>query len=97
MMWRASIRDRLQRVRVWMTEPQSSRDGWLVARSQHVERERCALLERMSAITVRLTEVRSTSALLPEIRRLSLDLAHYRQRSYNLSYDAVELELGGFD
>lgn len=95
--WRTAVRERLQRVRAGMAEPLGSRDGWLVARAQHAERDRCALLERISTTTTRMSEARPTNAVLPEIRRLTRDLAHYRQRLSDLSYDAVELELGGFD
>lgn len=95
--WRIALRERLQRVRAGMTEPLGSRDGWLVARTQHAERDRCALLDRISATTSRLSDARTAATVLPEIRRLSRDLAHYRQRLTDLDYDAVELELGGFD
>lgn len=95
--WRVALRDRLQRVHAGMTEPLGSRDGWLVARMQHAERDRCALLDRISATTSRISEARTATTVLPEIRRLSQDLAHYRQRLTDLDYDAVELELGGFD
>ncbi|GAC1382167.1 MAG: hypothetical protein NVSMB48_11830 [Marmoricola sp.] len=95
--WRIALRERLQRVRAGMTEPLGSRDGWLVARTQHAERDRCALLARISTTTSRVSEARTVTTVLPEIRRLSRDLAHYRQRLTDLDYDAVELELGGFD
>lgn len=95
--WRTAVRDRLQRVRVGMAEPLGSRDGWLVARTQHAERDRCALLERITATATRMSEVRPTTTVLPEIRRLTRDLTHYGQRLRDLDYDAVELELGGFD
>lgn len=95
--WQVAIRERLQRVRAGMTEPLGSRDGWLAARAQHAERDRRALLDRISATVSRVSEARSTSTVLPEIRRLSRDLVHYRQRLTDLDYDAVELELGGFD
>ena len=95
--WRSAVRERLQRVRAGMAEPLGSRDGWLVARAEHAERDRCALLERITSATKRVSEPRSTTTVLPEIRRLTRDLAHYRQRLHDLNYDAVELELGGFD
>ena len=95
--WRVAVRERLQRVRAGMTEPLGSRDGWLVARTQHADRDRRALLDRITATTSRVSDARPASTVLPEIRRLSRDLAHYRQRLTDLDYDAVELELGGFD
>lgn len=94
--WRTTMRERLQRVRSVMTEPLRSRDGWLVARTQHVDKERSALVERISAMSARIGEARP-NAVLPDVRRLSTDLGHYRQRVRDLDYDAVELELGGFD
>lgn len=94
--WRTAVRERLQRVRALMSEPLASRDGWLVARAQRAERDRCALVERMSAMTNRLMEGRP-SRTQPDVRRLTRDLSHYRRRLYDLDYDAVELELGGFD
>jgi len=95
--WRTAVRERLQKVRAGMTEPLGSRDGWLVARAQHAERDRCALLERITATTTRMSEARPTTAVIPEIRRLTRDLSRYGQRVRDLDYDAVELELGGFD
>ncbi|MGN6161824.1 MAG: hypothetical protein ACTHOG_09005 [Marmoricola sp.] len=94
--WSSAVRERLQRVRAGMTEPLGSRDGWLVARAEHAERERRALLERITSASSRISDSRPT-AVMPEIRRLTRDLTHYRQRLHDLSYDAVELELGGFD
>lgn len=94
--WRTVVRERLQGVRALMAEPLASRDGWLVARAQHAERDRCALVERMSAMVSRIGEARPAHAQ-PDVRRLTRDLSHYRRRLYDLDYDAVELELGGFD
>lgn len=95
--WRTGMRDLLQRVRASMTEPLGSRDGWLVARAQHAERDRCALLDRISAMTKRVAESRSAHSVQPDVRRLARDLSHYRRRLGDLNYDSVELELGGFD
>jgi len=95
--WRTAVRERLQRVRAGMAEPLGSRDGWLVARAQHAERDRCALLERITATSTRMSEGRPTTTVLPEVRRLTRDLVHYGRRLRDLDYDAVELELGGFD
>ena len=95
--WRTAIRDRLLRVHAGMTEPLGSRDGWLVARAQHVDRDRCALLERITDTSTRMSEARPTTTVLPEILRLARDLSHYGRRLRALDYDDVELELGGFD
>lgn len=95
--WTTAVRERLQRVRAGMAEPLGSRDGWLVARAQHAERDRCALLDRITATTTRMSEARPSTTVLPEIRRLTRDLTRYGQRVRDLDYDAVELELGGFD
>lgn len=95
--WSTRIRERLQRVRAAMTEPPGSRDGWLAARAQNAERDRCALLERISAMTTRISEARSMRTVQPDVRRLATDLSHYRRRLSDLTYDSVELELGGFD
>ena len=92
-----TIRERLQRVRAMMAEPLKSRDGWLVARAEHADRDRCALLERISSMTKRISESALTSGTLTELRRLAHDLTRYQQRVHDLDYDAVELELGGFD
>lgn len=56
--------------------------GWLAARSQGVDRERQALLARLTV-------------LRGDLDRLLVDVDHHLQRQRDLAWDEVELELGG--
>jgi hypothetical protein len=95
--WRAQVRVRLAAVRQALAEDRPRfRDGWLSARGRRVtERDRRQLLARISALGPRVLEHPDNERSYREIRRLTLDLQHYRQRVHDLVYDSVGLELGG--
>jgi hypothetical protein len=94
--WRAQVRVRLAAVRQALAEDRPRfRDGWLSARGRVTERDRRQLLARISAIGPRALDQPDAETSYREIRRLSLDLQHYRQRLHDLVYDSVGLELGG--
>lgn len=71
------------------------RDGWLSARGRAADRDRRALVARLRAIAPRVADRPSAEGSVPDVRRLALDLEHYRQRLHDLVYDSVGLELGG--
>jgi hypothetical protein len=94
--WRAQVRVRLAAVRQALAEERPRfRDGWLSARGRATDRDRRQLLARLSALGPRVLEHADAETSYREVRRLSLDLQHYRQRLHDLVYDSVGLELGG--
>lgn len=97
--WAATVRKRVQAVREDLRReaPDLRRrgDGWLDARGRSAERDRRRLLQRLTALGPKILEAPDADTSLRELRRLALDLQHYRQRVHDLAYDAVALELGG--
>lgn len=95
--WRAQVRVRLAAVRQALAEDRPRfRDGWLSARGRVTERDRRLLIARLATLGPRVLEHPDAETSYREIRRLSLDLQHYRQRLHDLVYDSVGgLELGG--
>jgi hypothetical protein len=92
--WRSALRRRLAAVCEALAEDGPHfRDGWLSARDAGTERDRRALLARLRALTTGVPQQAASS--YAELRRLGVDLEHYRQRLHDLAYDAVGLELGG--
>jgi len=94
--WGALLRLRLSAVREALADEQIRfRDGWLAARGSNTERDRRQLLARLTAVGHRLLDRPDNPMSLSEVRRLSVDLEHYRQRLHDLVYDSVGIELGG--
>jgi hypothetical protein len=94
--WRAMVRMRLAAVRQALAEERPRfGDGWLSARGRGSERTRHQLLARLSALGPRVLDQPDTETSYREVRRLSVDLEHYRQRLHDLVYDSVGMELGG--
>jgi len=96
--WAANVRARLTAVRTELDRARGtarSRDGWLSARERTSNRERRRLSQRISAIGPRILDHPESETSLRELRRVAVDLEHYRQRLHDLVYDAVALELGG--
>jgi hypothetical protein len=94
--WRWTVRQRMAAVRdALVTEVDDSDDGWLVARTGSVLRERTALLGRLSVLGPQVLENPDVEAVRAELLRLLVDLSHHVQRVNDLAYDDVELELGG--
>lgn len=94
--WRDLVRQQLQIVRrgLSVAVPRPP-EAWLAARESCRNRERSRLLARVSAL-VSVVALRSDeSALRTELSRLTTDLAHFVQRTHDLAYDAVALDLGG--
>lgn len=94
--WRALVRLRLSAVREALADDRPRfRDGWLSARGAATDRDRHRLLARLSALTPRIGDRLDPESSYHEVRRLSVDLEHYRQRLHDLVYDSVGIELGG--
>jgi hypothetical protein len=94
--WRWTVRQRMAAVRDGLvTEIDDADDGWLVARTGTVLRERTALLGRLSVLGPQVLESPDVEAVRLELLRLLVDLSHHVQRVNDLAYDDVELELGG--
>ncbi len=93
--WRWRLRRHLSLVREALAQDQAgSSDGWLAARAGVNERDRHHLLARVGALGPRVLERMETDVAL-EVHRLLGDLEHYQQRTHDLVYDSVALELGG--
>lgn len=96
--WGESVRARLAAVRAELDHARGknrTRDGWLSARERTSNRERRRLALRLSSIGPRILDHPETETSLRELRRVAVELEHYRQRVHDLLYDAVALELGG--
>lgn len=78
-----------------LAEPVHARDGWLDARARRTDRDRRRLAARLAALGQRLLDRPGREPPLAEMRRLRVDVEHYRQRLHDLAYDKVGLELGG--
>lgn len=96
--WAATVRARLATVNTELDKARGmarSRDGWLSARERTNNRERRRLRQRVAAIGPRILDHPESETSMRELRRVAVDLEHYRQRLHDLVYDAVALELGG--
>jgi hypothetical protein len=94
--WRWMMRDQLTAVRDALGDERfASWDGWLAARSGTTERERQQLLARLTAVGNGLLDRLDTDRAAAEVRRILLDVEHFRQRVHDLVYDAVSMEIGG--
>lgn len=94
--WRWSVRQQMAGVRdALLAEAEYADEGWLVARTGSVLRERTALLGRLSALGTPVLESDDVDAVCTELDRLLVDLGRHAQRLHDLAYDEVELELGG--
>lgn len=94
--WRWSVRQQMAVVRdTLLTEAEYADEGWLVARTGSLLRERTALLARLSALGPAVLESPDVDAVHRELDRLLVDLGRHAQRLHDLAYDEVELELGG--
>jgi len=94
--WRWTVRQRMAAVRdALLADVDGTDDGWLVARSGGILRDRDVLLTRLSVLGRDVLESPGVERVRTDLRRLATDLGHYVQRLHDLAYDAVELELGG--
>ncbi|HEY0948990.1 hypothetical protein [Nocardioides sp.] len=94
--WRWAVRQQMARVRdTLLEEAQYADEGWLIARTGSVLRERTALLGRLSALGPAVLESLDVEPVRAELDRLVVDIGRHAQRLHDLAYDEVELELGG--
>lgn len=94
--WRLMTRNQLAAVREALSDERfASWDGWLAARSSGSDRERQQLLGRIGALGSGLLDRLDTDRVASEVRRLLLDVEHYRQKVHDLVYDSVSMEIGG--
>ena len=94
--WRLMTRSQLAAVRDALSDERfSSWDGWLAARSGASDRERQQLLGRITALGGGLLDRLDADRVASEVRRLLLDVEHYRQKIHDLVYDSVSMEIGG--
>ena len=94
--WRLSVKECMANLRDCLSrEAAVADDGWLADRSRMMQRERRALLGRMSALRIRMEQSFDIDTLRMEIKRLLLDVSHHVQRLHDLAYDDVEMEIGG--
>lgn len=94
--WRLMTRQQLAAVREALSDERiASWDGWLAARSGASDRERVQLIGRISALGTGLLDRIDTDRVAAEVKRLLLDVEHYRQKVHDLVYDSVSMEIGG--
>jgi hypothetical protein len=94
--WRLTARNQLTAVRDALSDERfASWDGWLAARSGASDRERLQLIGRIQAMAGGLLDRLDTERVSAEVKRLILDVEHYRQKVHDLVYDSVSMEIGG--
>ncbi|MBJ7358100.1 hypothetical protein [Nocardioides sp.] len=94
--WRWLVRQRLGVVRdELLGERAGSQDGWLAARGGAAFRERNALLSRLTELSSQVLEAPDIEATRIELKRLVADVNRHLQRLNDISYDEVEMEIGG--
>ncbi len=96
--WRWQMRSRMAAVRDALAgESGEPPGGWLAARGGNAQRERDALLARLSVLGPLVLEHEDLCRVRTELHRLVVDISHHLQRLHDLAYDEVALELGGSD
>ena len=94
--WRLMTRQQLAAVKEALSDERfTSWDGWLAARSGSSDRERQQLLARITALGGGLLDRLDADRVATVVRRLLLDVEHYRQKVHDLVYDSVSMEIGG--
>jgi hypothetical protein len=95
-LWRWLVRQRMAGVHDALAAVRA-KDGeaWLAAKEESLQRERSALVTRLSVLGQRVNDQPDIDALDEDLHRFLTDLLRYRQRLHDLVYDSVSLELGG--
>ena len=94
--WRWGVRQRMAAVRdALAAESGTAREGAFAARELGLVRERDALLARLSALGPRVLEDPDVDAVRAQLHRLLVDISHHVQRQHDLTYDELQLDLGG--
>jgi hypothetical protein len=95
-MWHWLVRHRLAKVSDLLSEePPQGVDAWLAPREETLLRERDCLVDRMTALSVRIAEGADPEPLRLDLKRLIADIVRHCRRRNDLVYDGVSLELGG--
>ncbi|MGH3509250.1 MAG: hypothetical protein ACRDPI_03360 [Nocardioidaceae bacterium] len=95
-LWRWLVRQRMAGVKDALAKVRTrGNDAWLASRERSLLRERSVLLERLTELGPRVLETPAIEDLDIELHRLLGDLQRYQQRTHDLVYDTVSLELGG--
>lgn len=100
--WRFLVRKRLAWVEQALAadhdaEHATDSEPWLDARAAQLHREQVRLQSRTSVLAATVCEATDLSALRESLARLVVDLHHHQQRVNDLTYDAVDLDVGGSD
>lgn len=93
--WRWSVLESMMTARGLLVDESAMPDDWLADRRSTAMRERNALLDRMSALRLRVIADRDVDQVAHELRRLVVDVRHHLQRVHDLAYDTVSEEVGG--
>lgn len=94
--WRWLVRQRMVGVRDVLTAETADPDnGALAARHRAWQRERAALLTRLSVLGPQVLETPDVEPVAGEMDRLVTDIRHHLQRRNDLVWDDVEQEIGG--
>jgi hypothetical protein len=96
--WRGLVRNRMAAVKDALGEEWArTADAGLASREVTLVRERNALLRRLATLGTQILDAPDVESVREELKRLTVDLEHHRQRINDLVYDSVALELGGSD
>ena len=100
--WRFLVRKRLARVEEALAADRDAdratdTEPWLEARAAQLHRERLRLQSRTSVLAATVGEATDIRSLRDSLCRLVVDLHHHQQRVNDLTYDAVDLDVGGSD
>lgn len=100
--WRHLVRQRLAWVEDALAADRDAQratdaEPWLHARADRLDRDRARLQARVAALAATACGAADLATLRTGLARLVLDLEHYLQRVNDLTYDAVDLDVGGSD
>ncbi len=100
--WRFLVRKRLARVEEALAadhdaERATESEPWLEPRAAQLHREQVRLRSRTSVLAATVHEATDLGAVRESLGRLVADLQHHLQRVNDLTYDAVDLDVGGSD
>lgn len=94
--WRWAVRRHLVPVRDHLLGEHPDRgEAWLSARASRAQRERDALLARLSTLATQVMVTDDVEDVAGRLARFLTDAEHHDQRLHDLAYDDVELEIGG--
>ncbi|QIK68082.1 hypothetical protein G7072_18590 [Nocardioides sp. HDW12B] len=100
--WRFLVRKRLAWVEQALAadhdaERATEAEPWLEPRAAQLHREQVRLQSRTSVLAATVCEAADLRAVRESLGRLVVDLQHHLQRVNDLTYDAVDLDVGGSD